>query len=686
LGRTLTPFAAALLLVACGGGGDASSSSSPADAVPNDASPRSPVVFSGVAATGAALAGASLRIFGADGGEACNTTTDSAGAYSCSLASASRAPFTVVARLGDQALFSSAAVATSSTVNVTPLTTLIVARLSPSGNPERIVAEIAADPTLVTPARLDTRVAEVAAMIAPLTAAAGDSLHPISGAFAANGRGHDKVLDSLQINIRPDTNGASVQITIKVTPASDEAAPLQISFKSEDATPPAPRVTIRPEDLVQDGIASLVSNFLERMTACYALPLAQRISSVAPGATSATGDATRIQAGECRGLFVDNNPGVYKDSGRVVASDGHFPGLYRESSTGAAFDGGNFEYRFANGDVFMTFRSTSTNGVVGHSSLVLRAQNGQLKAIGNRHEYEAYIRPIAVDREFPLQPQYSYFGTGYNMSVANRVDPVTGNPVFAKAIVTTPAGSQLTLKPVAGRSSMVIEQAGGVLSGTGVEFFAAAYKGASTAGNPALKDSTLVFSSTQRSDDELRAIPDQGVWSVEWVHADTAVPNVRQTYRTTGRAPTLGEIRQMKFAQFSSGLRAAWMARTDVQEFRGLTFGVPNLESPTFIDVAAPDGSDGWVVPEGAQFPLTLSAFGRAADNSRFNDSTNVVSTARSGRIDCSKQSNADTHCDLTAGSAQFAAGGRVWVMELYGRTLRQLELVKAVALYRLAD
>jgi len=685
LNRTLFPLAVALAIAGCGGGGG-TPAPAPATAPAAPPAPTADVVFSGVAATGAALAGASVRIFGAAGDESCVTTTDAQGSYTCTLSPASVAPFTVIARLGEQALFSIAASATTGTVNVTPLTTLIVSRMSPSGDPERLIDEIKADPGLVTSARLDTRVAEVAAMLAPLTGAVGDSLNPISGQFAANGTGHDKVLDSLQINIRPDAAGASVQITIKVTPASDGAAPVQISFQSGDATPAAPTVTIRPEDLVQDGISALVSNFLGRMTACYGLPLAQRLSNVATGATSVSGDATRIQAAECRALFVDNDPTTYKDGGRFVASNGNFPGMYRQSSTGAVFDAGNYEYRLANGDVFMTFRSTTPNGIVGHSSLVLRAQDGQLKAIGNQHIYEAYIRPYSVDREFPLQPQYSYFGTGYNMSVTNRIDPTTGEQVFTKAIVTTPTGSRLELRPVAGRSSMVIARADGSLSGTGVEFFAAAYKESSTEGNPADKDTSVFFSSTQRSDEELRAIPDQGVWSVEWVHADPNLPNVKHNFRTTGRAPTVGEVKQMKFAQFSNVLRASWLARDDVNAGRGLIFGAPDAASPSFIDVSSPNGGDGWTVPDGAQFPFSVLAFGRSADNVRFNDSTNVASTDRRTRIDCTKLSNADLHCDDSTGVNQYAAGSRVWTMELYGRTLRQLELSKVLALYPLAD
>lgn len=689
--RWLTPLAAAMALGACGGGGGEPMSAALPQALPT--TPAAPatvaaVVFSGVAATGAALPGASVKVFGAAGDEACSTTTDDQGAYRCTLSAASQAPFTVIARLGEQALYSSAAVAASGTVNVTPLTTLIVSRLSPSGDPAKIVDEIKVDPSLANAARLSSRVAEVQAMIAPLTAAAGNAIDPIHGVFAADGSGHDKVLDSLQISIRPDGNNSNVQVTIKTTPTSDAAAPLTITFRSNEATPAAPAVTIRPGDLIDDGIAGRIAGFFGRMTGCYAMPLNQRIANVAAGTVNAVGTAASVQAEVCRGLFIDDNPAAYKENGKPVASNGNFAGLFRDSSTGAAFDRGNFEYRFANGDdVFVTFRSTTRAGVIGHAALVLRQQGGKLKAVGNQYEHEAFVRPIAFDREFPLQPQYSYFGTGYNLSISNRVDAITGAMVYAKAVVTTPAGKTLTLKPVAGRSSMVLVQPDGSLSGTGVQFFAAAFKEASTAGNPADKDgASMVFANPQRSDDELRAIPDQGVWTVEWVHADPEKPKVVQSYRTTGRAPTLGEIRSLKMAQFSAALKAAWLDRDDVKAFSGMVFDLPSASTPSFVDLSTAIGGEGWTVPDGALFPFSVSAFGRAADGSRFNDSLSVLSTDRSGRIGCSKLSAGDTHCDSSTGTVQFAQGARVWTMELYSRTLRQLELVKALAFYPVRD
>lgn len=667
-------LAVALALSGCGGGG-----SSPTPVEP------AAITFAGVAATGAPMAGAVVTIVSATGSEVCHTAADSHGHYQCSVAADAAAPFVVTANDGEQSMYSSAASAESGTINVTPLTTLIVARLSPSGDPARFADEVKTDPAVATPEKVQARVEEVQALIAPLSAAAGDTVNPLTGDFSADGSGHDKVLDSLQITIKPEGESSNIEVTMKVTPASDEAPPVSVSFRSNEAPPPPPVESIKPEDLVGTGTAALVSGFLAQMKACYALPLAQRIDGVADGAASATGGPASVKAAECKALFVDNSPAAYLDNGLEVGSGRGFPGLFREASTGAAFDRGNFEYQWANGDMLITFRSTTTTGAIGHSTLTLRNQDGKLKAVGNHYAYDASVRPYIFDREFPLQTAYNYFGTGYNVAIANRVD-ANGNPVFKEAVVTTPTGRQLVYRPLAGRSQLALVRANGETSGTSVEVFKAAYANTATPGNPADKDTGLVFTSNQLTDDQLRSIPNQGVWTIEWTHADSNVPNVKQTYRTIERAATIGETRQAKFAQFTDALKASWLARADVQAFKGLTFPAVSSSAPNTVHVETEGGGDGWLVPEGAEGPTSVTVFGRSAAGARFNDSAPVATTDRKATVSCSRQSNADLHCDDSTGVNQFAEGGWVWSLELWGRTLRQIERTKQIALYKLAD
>lgn len=665
--------AAALALGGCGGGG-------------TGAGTESTVVFSGVAATGAPMAGAVIKVISATGDLACQTRADAAGRYDCTLEAGSTAPFAIVADDGEQTHYSSAAEAVTGTINVTPLTSLVVARLSTSGDPSRFAAEIQADPGVATAAKVEARVAEVSALIAPLTAAAGDGANLLTGRFSADGTAHDKVLDSLQITIRPEGDASNIELTMKVAPARDDAAPVAVSFRSDAATPPPPPVaSLRPQDLAGSGIARQVEAFLERMRACYALPLAQRIRGVAEGATSASGGPDAVLAPECRGLFVDDDPATFLDNGLTVGARLGFPGMFTQAATGAAFDHGNHEHAWANGDLLITFRSTTVAGAIAHSTLTLRLQGDRLKAIGNHYAYDASVRPYTFHREFPLQSAFNYVGTGYNVNIANRIG-ADGEPVFKEAVVTTPTGRQLLYRPLPGRSMLGLVRANGETSGTSVEVFAAAYAEPTTHGNPTDKDTSLVFAAQQLTDEQLRSIPDHGAWAIEWVHADPAVPNVRQVYRTIERAATIGEARHQSFAQFSPGLKAAWLARADVQAFLGLTFPAAGAESPNVLTFEAPGGGDGWSVPEGAPAPSHVNVFGFSAGGARFNDGVSVSGVDRQATVSCSKQSNADLHCDDSSGPGQFAQGGRVWTLELWGRTIRQIERATQVALWRLPE
>jgi hypothetical protein len=112
-----------LILVSCGGGSGSTSSSS---------SSTTPATYSGTAAQGAALSGATIAAT-CTGGTASTTANDD-GSYSLTLGTGQSLPCVLTATLaatqgGDKTVFYSAipSDASSSTIHVTPLTTLILA-------------------------------------------------------------------------------------------------------------------------------------------------------------------------------------------------------------------------------------------------------------------------------------------------------------------------------------------------------------------------------------------------------------------------------------------------------------------------------------------------------------------------------------------------------------------------------
>lgn len=659
--------AIAMALTACGGGGggEAADVAAPAE---------TQTVLSGVVAIGAPLVGAKLTITDSKGAEVCATEADNQGEYRCTLQAGAAAPFALKASTADHTLYSTSPTDASGIINVTPLTNLMVAKLSSNGNPAKFALGMQTEADL--PAKIEALAEELRKLIAPLQAAAGSTaIDPLRGAFKADGTGHDKVLDSLQVSIRPEAESSNIEVTMKVVPASNTAPPVAVAFKSTDTVPSAPAEldNLKAEDLVADGMALRVADFTKRMQDCYALPLAQRVSGVPEGATFAKGGPSAIQAAQCKGLFFNDDPASYKDNGVIVSSSGAYSGIYSEGLNGTRFDMGNFEYLLTNGDVVISFRGVSADGgKSGNYTATLRAQDGKLKAIGNQYDYDATVRPFTSKRHLPRQPQLDHLSTGYNVYIINKVD-AQGQPLFKEAKVTTPDGREMLYRPRTGRSNLMLVRANGELSYSGVEVMAAAFIDPSTAGNPANKDPVPVFAAPQLSDEQIRDIPDQGVWTVEWVHQDPSKANVRQSYRTIARAPTIGELRQTPFAQISPSLEAEWMARSDLQTQGRLVFGEPSASQPNVLSIQTSAGADGWQVPDGAIAPVTVLAYSTYGSGS-FNDSTNVGTLDRKTTVQCSKQAADDTHCDDSVGVRQFAAGNKVDTVELWGRTIRQVE------------
>lgn len=674
-------LAATLAVVGCGGGGEGSGEA------PGAAPPvaEKPAVLSGVVATGAPLAGARLKVVDSGGTEVCSTDVDAQGVYECSLAAGAKGPLALTASTAEQTLYSVAPTAEGGTANVTPLTTLIVSRLSPTGNPGQFAEQLRGAPELAAAEKLDTLVTELHTLLAPLQKAAGDKgVNPLSGTFAADGTGHDRLLDALQVSIRSENKVANIEITMKVMPGSDTAEPVKVAFQSSDKKLPSlPEQTLQ---LADSGIAAQVADFLKRMDACYKLPLDQRIAGAAEGADFAFGGPAAVQAPACKSLFLDDNPAHFLDNGAAVGSGGAFPGLFRKTSIGTTFDLGNFEYLRANGDVYITFRSLSTAGTPGYSTLTLRKQDGKLKAVGNQYRYAASVAPYVSQREFLLQPHFSHLVTGYSMNIANAVDG-NGQMLFKGAKVTTPDGRTVHLRTLAGRSSMVIVR-NDKATGTSIEVVAGAFVDPQMTGDPEEKDASLVFAAERLSDAKIRAIPDQGVWTVEWEHANPETPKVTQHYRTISRAPTLGELRQTPLPQFSVAFKDELRARSDVQANKGLVYADVSAEAPNVATVAVAGGGDAWLVPDGATAPVRVSAYGwtRWPESANFNNGVSLVAGQRSAVVKCSAQSAGDTHCDDTTGTPQFAAGSRLWSFQLSGRTIRQVDHAPELALWKLSE
>ena len=709
-GFALTAITAAML-AACGGGGsngtdNSASAGSTAGATTAPAAPAAPTVvtLSGVVATGAAFTDSQVTVTDRTGATVGTSNTVGAdGLYSVTLASSAQAPFVLVARRttasGEtQSLVSVADSATTSTVNVTPVTHMIAARLSPTGDPLALPAAVQAEPARVTTATVAAAVAEANSVLAPLLAATGTSItvNPLTAAITPNGTGYDRLLDSIQVTVTPQADNSSrIEVAFKVQQADPAAQPPAIQFTSnapaaqllEKAAAVATAVTA--QGLVPSGTSARIAEFFAAATVCYGLPLEQRVENASATDSAVVGTAANVKATECRGLFAGNDPAAYLHNGsrvgRSAANAGSFTGLFRRGATGVVFSQGAFEGTRSNGDIVVSYKTRDSAGAEGFDTLVLRPDSsGRLGAIGNQYVYGGGVAAYHQVRHFVVpdssgasQESFDYSSTGYTVHVPNTVD-AEGRPIFDRVVVTTPKGNELTLRPTSGIEYLVLARADGSLaSSTNYVRLRSRYHSAVTPGHPRDLDTGLFFLGTDMEENEIASMSNQGVWTYAYFLAGNtgSTADATQHYRLRARALSLGELGQRGLAKLTADSLTGLLAR-------------PSLFGQVLLPTDGKLGSIAWEVPEGALPPTNTRLWGRMGSvdriaGARFEDYTNHAAAARSTQIGCSAATSTDAHCSATTPAA-FAGNAYMNSLHLWARDSTAREFARMYALYRL--
>lgn len=636
LALTLAAAAAIAIISACGGGDDGGGGRPPASKL------------GGVAATGAPFTESVVRVYDRSGtlvGTSAPVGRD--GQWELTLNEGAQAPFVAVASRTEatgetQSLVSvldtAPAAGTTTRLNLSPVTTLVATRLSPSGQPLALASEVGSNTATVTAQTLGDKLAEVRTLLAPyLTAAGQTGFDPLRGVFVVDGTGFDQLLDSLYVTITPTgSTGANVEVGLRASSAGAALTPLRF-----DSTQPladivaansaALNTPVDPAALVPAGTAVLIGDLMTRATACYALPLAERVAS---GGTT----AAQVIAPACRSLFVGDDPASYLSNGSVVSATGSFSGLFNNGATGIVFDQGTYEFARNNGDLVMGYRSRAVSGATTYDSLVVRREGASLKLIGNQYAYSGGVTAYHQYRVFPTLAQsgFNYHSSAYNLQVNNTT--AGGVPIFDRVEVQTPFGTTLVLRPSAGGGALNLVRSNGTVSGTSLLRVASAFESAATPGSPSTLDTGLVFSSPQLSDAEVAAIPAQSVWRFRYYLAsDPTTLAAEQAYRTRSRALTIAEFRTRPLARLPASTLAT-------MESTALASGV--------LALGAGPVAVSWEVPAGALPPVNLTLFGvrsvAGTPNQSFNDGATVSSVARSGVINCSLATVNDLHCNGT--------------------------------------
>jgi hypothetical protein len=660
--------ALSLILAACGGGGGSSVSQSDTFTLP------------GTAATGAPYPeGSAVTVTDAAGNNYSSTVQGEAGAYAVPVSTSAKAPFVVQVSAEDlPTLVSVSTDAQPKRVNVTPITNLIAATLSPSGNPQKLAEEIKASSATVTADTLTAKkTAVMGNIVKPVTDALADSTDPISGTIEI-GKGHDLVLEALKIQVQPTGTGSStVNVTLKGSSPVD-MTPIALGTGGASTLPKLADAQgfIAPvkAELAGDGLPNQIAALLARMTACYALPASERITT---GGTS----ATDIKAEACKTLFLKNNPALYKNNSYLVASNGAFKGLFSSNpaAQGVKFLLPSFEYKVKNGnttddtrplegDVVFTAKSVDSEGNSSVDEFWARPDaNGKLFLTGNLSGLDIEVSPRAELRDFPNLSSKNFYSTGYNLYV-NAKHP------YAKVVVTSPKGTQITLLKSTGLDYFVIAK-NGTATTTSVLRLAGTYL--SGTGTPRTDFASSVWAGeADTADTDIAAFPLQSTWNFDlYTNANDSTPAVTGVKRRTlQRAPMLAELKAAAWPSLTAAARANIKSESAAKGYILLD----GAEGPITVAEGDKDDRPAWDVPAGAWSPIKLTAYGRTADGSQtFNDSSNVKSSARLGKIFCSPSGAADTHCGTQAGN--YAANTRLGSVQFSGRDNRRVQMSYSV-------
>ena len=680
-------------LYGCGGGSSS-----------NVGGGTTPTILSGIAATGAAFSDATVTVTDSTGATVGTSATIGAdGIYSITLNAGAVAPFVLTAtRSGadgaSESLVSvvSSVTGASATANITPITNLIAAKLSPTGDPSKLGAELAAKTADLSAATVTGKVNEVQAILAPiLTATETSGTNPLTGSFAANGAGYDRLLDSVKISIVPaSATTSNIEVGIKQQQAED-VKPVTIQFSSDTLAASVPTIpTIDKTKLVVSGTADLIKSFLAQLTTCYALPLASRVdSTIANGL--ATGTAVNVVASACKSAFFGDNPAKYKSNGSVVGRDsngsGAFAGLFKDGATGVVFSQGSYEFTRANGDIVAGYKSKDSAGNETFDTFVLRKDtDDKLKLIGNEYVYGGGVSAYQQIRTFVNDVPSTYYSTGYALSM-----PLMSGVAYVK--ITTPKDTTLTMIP--GSDGMVFPKLNAnrvevksdgtettsistmVSSGTSFIRIRSEYADTtSKALHPAARESGLAFTPTDATDPEIGGYGNQSLWVFKYYDSSNALL-ATQSYKTRARANTIAEMRTRAWAKLDAAglsyLTKNFVASTATPPNKGYT----KLPSSGLADLT-------WEVPSGALPPTSVTLFGQAGPNAdgsgtkvNFNDAQSVGSTKRGVTISCANGTG-EKHC--VSGNSGYTAKAFMTGLHLWARDPSGREYANFYAAYKL--
>ncbi len=635
------------LLAACGGGTSGTAESGSGSGTNTNPAPSpSPTSFTieGVAATGAPMSEAQVLMVDARGVEVCNTNANTEGRYSCTVAASALAPLVVSASKNQVTHYAPVTQLSQGTANVTPLTSLIAAQISPTGQPQALAEQIKSNNTLFTVAQVQQAIAALRNALQPLLKQVGGDIDPLTGNFKADGSGHDRVLSALDVQIKPTATQSNITITVKTDVETGKELPA-VSYVSGQTPPtlPAAAATAKLPALDEDR---LIADYVQRLNACYALPKSTRV-----------GDGSSVQAPACRALFAGNDPAKFKNDGLRVAPGAAFSGLFADSSTGVRFESVEVEFRYPGDQLRLLLSVTALNGNKTWNRLRVQREGERLVAIGNQYDYRFWVRPWNEKRQLVNRPEFNYLSTGFNIQVDNVQD--NGQPIFEKVVVSTGTDSsrsfELRPSPSLNFLSLMVGQR---QTSTNNLRMAGRFTDPTTSGRPSrlsplvngvLGGEALVWypspsTGADWTDPEIDGIPELTRWTADFHLRDGRV--VTQYYETRTAPLTVAELQGGQWAQLADSTLSTLISQTRA--------------TGSYLLQDLPEYPVSWTVPAGALAPTEIQTQGfwrNGNTNTRYNDIKAVTALSRQASVPCSTQGSADLHCNGSRYSTTYLDG-----------------------------
>ncbi|MFL6716498.1 MAG: hypothetical protein ACJ8G3_09070 [Burkholderiaceae bacterium] len=636
------------------------------------------VVISGVVATGGPVSDAAVSITDRTGKTVGSGRTDAAGNFSIGVNPLYERPLTVAASRvntvgGNDTLVSVTDTTTSAIINVNPISTMIAALMSVSGNPSTLGAEIASGKVTIDEKVLLANRAKASAILAPLISVVKTSIDAVlNGPAPADGTGPDRLLDLIDILITKNNDGTStIEITIKAASNGQQLPVIRFTnstllaniLENNAITKNAVRSQTITEDILpRPGTSAQIADLLKRMSACFALPTASRVNDAGNGTGS-------VKAPECKSLFKSDDPAAYLHFGERVSATGAFSTLFSDTGTRTDFRQGTFEYMQNNGDIVFGMVSVDKNLVSRYEeSVATMAPDGKLRLTGNQYAFAGSINPMAELHYFIDDSLGAYVSTGYNIKVP--LQNANGQKV-SRVEVTSPRGTKHVL--VRGLNAMTLPKLTsdftpelddtGAPKPSGSAFLRLSSMLSSEAltdrrdiprDMPYTLERNLYSAKQSETNETIAAYLPRGAWTFDYFTSAATTPIARQIVRTRARALTQSEAN----ASAQLGLLSAYtLTEGSLASLRSRAYPQTNPPSALLFPLEGLRSlSYAWERPStAAESPLPLVStrvFGFVIDFlspagtiNDFTESVDLTPAMRNATLPCSFNAS-PLHCD----------------------------------------